>query len=249
MSKNFYLIFITDPLFQSKTFWTPVCVFVASRCELYYHCGIKMKRWLKWTQRGASVLACILARRCARVRWNIRVWPFRCLFLIIFPSRVSRAMHLKTDKGNLLYLGPVDKAISFKTSRSLKMEKPSQGATGGSDERERKWKRGVETEGRWSLEKASLGTGFVRYNLRQLGCISGSSVILEKWTKACAKLLSVCGCVFLAALVANFGFWNIELLWSCCALLCKSQQSVKGGTAVCLAEPFFYFGVVTVLLF
>lgn len=30
-------------------------------------------------------------------------------------------MHSKADKDNLLYLGPVDKAISLKTSTALKM--------------------------------------------------------------------------------------------------------------------------------
>jgi len=30
-------------------------------------------------------------------------------------------MHSKADKGNLHYLGPVDKAISLKTSTALKM--------------------------------------------------------------------------------------------------------------------------------
>lgn len=60
-TKNFHLIFIiTDPLFQSNMFKTPACVFVCPCCELYYQCGIKMNCWLKWTQHGAGLLACIV---------------------------------------------------------------------------------------------------------------------------------------------------------------------------------------------
>lgn len=96
-SKNFHLIFITDPLFQSKMFKTPACVFVCACCELYYQCGIKMNCWLKRTQHGARTLACVVACSLCMCL-HICMCCFRCSFLIIFPSRVSHAMHSKQTK-------------------------------------------------------------------------------------------------------------------------------------------------------
>ncbi len=58
---------------------------------------------------------------------SVCVFAYLHVLLLVLISdhispRVSYAMHSKADKGNLLYLGPVDKAISLKKSTTLKME-------------------------------------------------------------------------------------------------------------------------------
>ncbi len=76
---------------------------------------IKMdSAWCRYACMQSSLRSlCVFLHICMCCFW--------CSFLIIFPPRVSYAMHSKADKGNLLYLGPVDKAISLKTSTTLKM--------------------------------------------------------------------------------------------------------------------------------